>query len=233
MFPFLNNVLEYLRSLTGYGVLFIIVSAYIISFLSNCIPYLTVPYLAIIFFYTSLFSRNIEIVLLIIIVSSLGAAVGKIIVYLIGKSFRRFIIGKVSENDIELFNKLADKGIFFAIFVFAATPLPDDVLYIIVGALKYSPLRFFAACLAGKIVITSFVAFSGEAIGDVMPPSLVIVASIVITILVILLIRKIDWEKLVRSMVEEGAHRVLVRFVTNPRDFLKRENKSETPVPHH
>ncbi|NPA22896.1 MAG: VTT domain-containing protein [Crenarchaeota archaeon] len=233
MLPFLNNVVEYLRSITGSGLLFIILSTYVISFISNCIPYLTVPYLAIIFFYTSLFSNNIELVTIIILISSLGAATGKVIVYLIGKSLRRLVIGKVSEQDIELFNKLADKGIFFAIFVFAATPLPDDVLYIIVGALKYSPLRFFAACLAGKIVITSFVAFSGEAIGDVVPPGLVIILSIAITVLVILFMRRIDWEKLVRSMIEDGAHRAIMRFISNPREFLKQSSGSETPVPHH
>ncbi|NPA69477.1 MAG: VTT domain-containing protein [Crenarchaeota archaeon] len=230
MFPFLNNVIEYLRSLTGGGLLFIILSTYVISFLSNCIPYLTVPYLALIFFYASLFPKNINIILLIVLISSLGAAMGKIVVYLIGKSIRRFIIGRVSEKDIELFNKLADKGIFFAIFIFAATPLPDDVLYIIVGALKYSPLKFFIACLAGKIVITSFVAFSGEIVGEIIPSSFVIVASIAITVIVILFMRRIDWEKLVRTMVEEGAYRTLMKFVSNPREFLR---ESETPVPHH
>ncbi|NPB00344.1 MAG: VTT domain-containing protein [Crenarchaeota archaeon] len=233
MFPLLNNVVEYLRSLTGGGLLFIILSTYVISFLSNCIPYLTVPYLALIFFYSSLFPRNFEIVLLIVIVSSIGAAMGKIVVYLIGKSIRRFIVGKVSERDIELFNKLADKGIFFAIFIFAATPLPDDVLYIIVGALRYSPVKFFIACLTGKIVITSFVAFSGEVIGEIVPSSLVVIVSIIITVLVILFMRRIDWEKLVKTMVEEGAYRTLMKLVSNPREFLRQYTESETPVPHH
>ncbi len=221
MLSILHAVSQYLKHVLGSGILYIIVITGIISFLSNCVPYLTVPYLAIIFVYTSMFSNNIPTILLIVFISSLGAALGKIVVYLIGKSFRRFIVGKVNDRDIELFNKLADKGIFFAIFLFAATPLPDDVLYIIVGALKYSPLKFFLACLSGKFVITEFVALSGQVMGEVLPTGVVVVLSIIITIIVILIIRRVDWNRLIKTMLDYGMLKTIDIAIHNPKYFLK------------
>ncbi len=223
MISILHSLADYIKSILGPGIQYILLMAGLISFVSNCIPYLTIPYLTIILIYTSMFYRNTLLVISIVLISSLGASTGKIVVYLIGKLFRKVIISQVNDEDIELFNRVADKGIFFAIFLFAATPLPDDVLYIIIGAFKYSLVKFFLACFMGKIVITGFVALSGEVIGEILPTSLVVILSILLTVMIILIIRRINWNKLVRTLVDYGAVKTLQIIVHNPRQFIKKK----------
>ena len=40
-----------------------------------------------------------------------------------------------------------------AAFVAAATPIPDDLVYVPLGLAKYNPKRFFIATLTGKLVL--------------------------------------------------------------------------------
>ncbi len=212
------NYLSIIHKFASLGLSFIA----LISFLSNCIPYLTIPYLAFIFIYVSSTHANTLLTTATIVVSSAFAALGKVVVYYIGRGVGRIMFKNVNREVIELFNRLMDKGIFLAIFLFAASPLPDDVLYIPVGVLKYSPIKFFIACFMGKIVITSIVALSGEFINFVMSPVYATILSIVVTIIVLLLMRKIDWETLVKNLIEKGIFRTLFDIIRNPLKFVKR-----------
>ena len=51
------------------------------------------------------------------------------------------------------FQKLVKKYGAGAAFFAAATPIPDDLVYVPLGLAKYNPLRFFIATLTGKIVL--------------------------------------------------------------------------------
>ncbi len=194
----------------------------VISFLSNCIPYLTIPYLAIVFVYISTTRASTFITIVTILVSSVFAALGKVVVYYIGRGMSKIVLKNISRETIELFNKLLDRGIFLAIFLFAASPLPDDVLYIPVGVLKYSPLKFFIACFAGKIIITSVVAFSGEFINFVMSPVYAIVLSIIATIVILLIMKRVNWDKLVYCLVRYGFWKTLLLLITRLPEFFRK-----------
>jgi membrane protein YqaA with SNARE-associated domain len=47
------------------------------------------------------------------------------------------------------------------IFIFAATPLPDDVVGLFCGIIKYDIKKYFVATLAGKIVLHLALAYAG------------------------------------------------------------------------
>jgi membrane protein DedA with SNARE-associated domain len=90
----------------------------------------------------------------------------------------------------------------FAIFIMAATPLPDDILYIPLGLMRYELPKFFTFCLLGKIVLTYPIALAGrlgirwvETIlgGTGIWMQIIIILSIIIGAILTL---KIDWEKL-------------------------------------
>ena len=49
------------------------------------------------------------------------------------------------------FQRLVKKYGAAAAFVAAATPIPDDIVYVPLGLAKYNPLRFFIATLTGKL----------------------------------------------------------------------------------
>ncbi len=53
------------------------------------------------------------------------------------------------------------RGGFFVIFIFAATPLPFDVVGLMSGAMKYPVKKFFIATFLGKIVANLIVAYAG------------------------------------------------------------------------
>lgn len=100
------------------------------------------------------------------IVSGVGAAIGELVGYYVGAGSRRAIDKKGKDNK---YSKWLDSGrkwiekykAFPVIVLFAATPLPDDVLGILLGAMKYDPKKFLAAMLIGKIIMCIALAWGG------------------------------------------------------------------------
>ena len=50
---------------------------------------------------------------------------------------------------------------FVLLIVFAATPLPDDVLGLYCGVIRYDIKKYFIAVLIGKIILGIFLAYAG------------------------------------------------------------------------
>jgi uncharacterized membrane protein YdjX (TVP38/TMEM64 family) len=93
--------------------------------------------------------------------SGLGAAIGEFTGYGLGVGSRR-IIRKKWKKQIDETQKLFSKyGGFFVIFIFAATPLPDDIAGIVGGIFRYPVKKYFLAVLLGKIVLNVFIAYAG------------------------------------------------------------------------
>jgi len=192
------------------------VAAFVISFMSNAIPFMTVPYLALIAGYGALLDDNVER-LLVGIGGGLGAALGKVIVFYFGREFNRVLSEKTREN-LEFFAKAFQHGVFIAIFLFAALPLPDDVLYIPLGVAGYNPVLFFVAVALGKIVLTLGAVFFGDVMGQAatwlqavlglsssepnpaITAALLLAASLVVT----LMIMRMDWRRVVEVYNDYG-----------------------------
>lgn len=137
----------------GYGYL----GVFVVSLVGNVIPFLTIPYL--IFVFTLV--RHFDPVSLSLI-SALGASIGKMTSYVIGRSARRYILrNERYRRKFELLRELLGNYTFLAILVVTATALPDDYVFIPVGVMGYSFWKTFVATVIGKSIITSLVAFSG------------------------------------------------------------------------
>ena len=63
------------------------------------------------------------------------------------------------------FERLVKKYGAAAAFFAAATPMPDDIIFIPLGLAKYNPKRFFAATLAGKLVLSYIIVFISHYVG--------------------------------------------------------------------
>ncbi|MFN3384389.1 MAG: VTT domain-containing protein [Archaeoglobaceae archaeon] len=171
---------------------------FLISLISNSIPFVGLPYLNILVILSPFLS--FEEVAIVSIVSALGASIGKILIYVIGAGMRITLPEKTKENLI-FFEKFFRKWGFFAIFLFAASPLPDDVLYIPLGIAKYRISYYFIAVFLGKLVIAGYVLAFGKITSGVMKEllgnnvfSLLIFFSL--TLVFSILVIKIDWKKL-------------------------------------
>ncbi|MBD3207856.1 MAG: hypothetical protein GF370_00150 [Candidatus Nealsonbacteria bacterium] len=95
-------------------------------------------------------------------VTGIGAAVGEVVGYVLGWGGRK-IGEKKLEKDLERAEKMFDRyGGFITLIIFAATPLPDDVVGIISGVLNYDIKKFFLAVSIGKTIFHLIVALAGH-----------------------------------------------------------------------
>ncbi len=127
----------------------------LLSFLSNLVPFIPVPYLLLVFF----LSTSLNPVLLGI-VGGVGAASAKVFIYLIGYGGRK-LLNEKQLRKLDFAKLFMKKYGDLAIFIMAATPSPDDVLYIPLGMMAYSIYKFFFYCFLGKVAITLTVTLGG------------------------------------------------------------------------
>ena len=184
--------------------------AFVLSFLSNLILFMPVPYLSVIFWLSLPPPHGAGLnPVALALVSGLGAALGKVVIYYVGVYGRRFLSEK-KRKSLDYAKITIGKYGALAIFITAASPVPDDILYFPLGIMHYSPWKFFLYCLLGKIVLTFFVSVSGAyslhllrfiPFGEDLLRMITgesiwgIVITIALTILATYVTLKVDWEK--------------------------------------
>ena len=201
------------------------IGIFLVSFLGNVIPYSTVPYLIFIVHYGATVTETLGMIE-IAILGGIGAALGKVIVLLIGSATRK-ILPETDKKSMKLFMKIAGKSVFIAVLVFAATPLPDDVLYIPLGAMGYSPFKFFVAAAIGKAIITYMALLFGETIRYLVGESSTIasIVAIVATLILMFLIVKVDWEMIIEEIVSKGWRSFILNLLKNPLKYVKKSSE--------
>ena len=105
--------------------------------------------------------------------------------------------------------KLLSRYGWMGVFTAAATPIPDDIVYIPLGLAKYSPLKFVSALFVGKFVLGGVIVvisiYFGRPFIEYLlaetsnPKFLIIIAALTIVIIVVTIYYfiKIDWEKII------------------------------------
>ncbi|MGQ9544895.1 MAG: VTT domain-containing protein, partial [Candidatus Bathycorpusculaceae bacterium] len=126
---------------------------------------------------------------------ALGSASAKSIHYAI--TF--FISGFLSEERRKRLNATELKlkhWAFLALFIVAASPLPDEPVIVPLGLLKYNPIKFFVPYFIGKLSITIVGAYLGKSGQELLAPwlgqEILMVISILLTIIVTVLLLKVD-----------------------------------------
>jgi membrane protein DedA with SNARE-associated domain len=143
--------------------------------------------------------------LFIAVAAGAGAAVGELSGYLIGIGGRK-VIGEKYKKKMDILMRLFQRFGPIVIFVFALTPLPDDLLFIPLGVMRYKILNAFIPALLGKFVSNLIIAYAGRflifAVRDFFGAegggiSLLIgtVIAIVLLVVVFVIMFKVDWEK--------------------------------------
>lgn len=98
------------------------------------------------------------------IVAGIATSIGELTTYFIGLGGEKVISKKKKEGKrykwaTEKFKKWG----FWAVIVFAFTPLPMDLIGVIAGGLKYNLKKFFLGTLIGKIPRNIIIAYFGAA----------------------------------------------------------------------
>ena len=176
----------------------------IVSFIGSLIPFVPIPSFVLVA--TMAVGEQFDIHVLVLIAALTSTAAKQIIFYL--SYGGRKIISEKTKRRMKPFQKLVKRYGGSAAFVAAATPIPDDLVYIPLGLAKYNPKRFFIATLLGKIVLyyvivlishymgLSFLESILQDIEDPLPIYIgIIILTAALTIIIILLLR-LNWERI-------------------------------------
>jgi len=176
----------------------------VVSFFGSLIPFVPVP--SFVLLVTMAVGSQFDIHILALI-GAFTATAAKQIIFYISYGGRR-IISEKTKKRMKPFQKLVKRYGAAAAFVAAATPIPDDIVYIPLGLAKYNPKKFFAATLLGKLVLCYILVLVSHYMGlSILEPILeeiddpvpvyigIILFGAVMTIIVILLLR-LNWEKI-------------------------------------
>jgi len=176
----------------------------IVSFFGSLIPFVPIPSFVLVA--TMAVGEQFDIHILVVIAAITSTAAKQIIFY--ASYGGRKIISEKTKKRMLPFQKLVKRYGGSAAFVAAATPIPDDLVYIPLGLAKYNPKRFFVATLLGKFVLYYVIVLISHYMGlsllepvlreinDPLPVYIGIIAlGIAMTVVVILLLR-LNWEKI-------------------------------------
>jgi membrane protein YqaA with SNARE-associated domain len=163
--------------------------------------------------------------LLIALASSIGSAIGEFSGYILGFGGRKALTQKYKRK-MEFLAKIFEKFGPIAIFIFALTPLPDDLLFIPLGVMRYSLLKAFIPALIGKFCMSLIIAYSGRfsiqiikdifgVEGDLMSALIGMMLAVVLLIIVLIVMFKLDWEKYFSKYLTEKEDKTLNKTKEN------------------
>jgi membrane protein YqaA with SNARE-associated domain len=184
----------------------------LISFLGNATVLVPFPYMGVTFILGGLTDETTSEFLfdpwLVGLLSGLGAVLGEMTGYLIGYSGGQ-LIDKNQRNAFRDYVNEHPRATPFVLWFLAATPIPDDVLILPLGAARYPWWKVMIPQFIGKTMFMTVVAWSGRIglsivgtlIGNTDPSSIVSrgveIASVLLIVLAIYVLVRIDWAELV------------------------------------
>jgi membrane protein DedA with SNARE-associated domain len=100
----------------------------------------------------------------------------------------------------------ARRWAFLAVFIAAATPIPDDPVIIPLGLMKYNPAKFALAYFVGKLSIAVLGAFLGgfgdQFLSGYVSQTVLVIISIVLTIAITALLLKVDLSRIAEQILK-------------------------------
>lgn len=186
------------RLATWYELLAVLVG----SFTSNLMPFTGPSNLFIALWAAMLVDADPVTIGLLV---ALGAALAKFIHYLV-----TFFIGRLANKKWK--EKIGEKGkrlkhwAPLALFVVAASPLPDEPVVVPLGLVKYNPAKFFIVYFLGKLLIAIAGAYLGQAgqqsLEEWISQEAMMAVSIVLTIVATAILLKVDVGKIAERFLK-------------------------------
>lgn len=176
----------------------------LVNFFGSLIPFVPLP--GFLLLATMSIGNQYDLHILAL-VSAVSATAAKQIIFYVSFKGRK-IISKKTLKRMRPFQRLVTKYGAAAAFVAAATPMPDDIIFVPLGLAKYNPKRFFISTLVGKIVLSYSIVFLYHYLGLSLVEPLVkdldnatpiyigvVVFGIMMTLVIVLLLR-LDWARI-------------------------------------
>jgi membrane protein YqaA with SNARE-associated domain len=177
---------------------------FLLSFIGAISIVFPIPYTIVIYLLGSFLDP-----FLIAFSGGLGSAIGEFAGYLLGY-YGRMVISEERKRKMDYMLKIFDRYGAVAIFLFALTPLPDDLLIIPLGIMHYNPVKFLIPCILGKFSMCLILALGGRFSISIIRGLLAgeggwvtTVITFLLLIGIIIIMLKLDWEKIFLKYVEK------------------------------
>lgn len=179
-------------------------SIIIVSFVGSLVVFIPIPYFPLLL--TASLSGRLD-PHLIAVASALGSVAAKTIIFF-ASYYGRNVLSENTKKRMLPLQRLVGRYGWPGAFAAAATPIPDDIIYIPLGIAKYSPWKFALATFAGKVVMNeaivwSTVFFGRPIVEDVLSRPLdnitlvtIAAASVAVMGAFVYYTLRIDWAKL-------------------------------------
>jgi membrane protein YqaA with SNARE-associated domain len=179
---------------------------FFLSFIGAASIVFPIPYTVVIYLLGSILDP-----FLIALSGGLGSAIGEFAGYLLGY-YGRMVVGEERRRKMDYMLKIFDRYGVIAIFLFGLTPLPDDLLIIPLGIMRYNPVKFLIPCILGKFLMCLILALGGRfsisIIGSLFGGEGGWIAPLLtffLLIVIIVLMLRMDWEKIFIQHIEKGS----------------------------
>ena len=176
--------------------------AFAISIFGNFTIFFPVPFTITIYVFGATLNP-----LLLGLVCGVGSTIGEFSAYLIGLGGRRVLDERYGDR-LESAKLLVQRYGMAAIFLFALLPLPDDLILVPMGMLRYDLVKAMAAMFVGKTLMCTIVAYAGlfsyDFVMELFSAGGIIggIASVVLLVIVIVAMIKIDWTRFIKAEAE-------------------------------
>jgi len=176
----------------------------LVNFFGSLIPFVPLP--GFLLLATMSVGNQYDLHVLALL-SAITATVAKQIIFFVSFGGRK-IMNEKTRKRMRPFERLVKRYGAAAAFVAAATPMPDDIIFIPLGLAKYNPKRFFIATLTGKIVLSYIIVFISHYVGlsfvepflenvdDTTPVYIGVAIFAAIMTAIIVLLLKLDWQRI-------------------------------------
>ena len=201
IYPMLERDFLVLEWMEQFALQFGYLGVFIISFIGSVSVVFPVPYTIVIYLLGAVLDP-----FFVAVSGGLGSALGEFSGYALGY-YGRTVVSEERRRKMDYMVKVFDRYGPVAIFLFALTPLPDDLLFIPLGVMRYAFWKAFIPALFGKTLMTFILAYSGQQSITIIETlfagsgllGTVITSALLILIIVAMI--KIDWEKLFEKHV--------------------------------
>jgi membrane protein DedA with SNARE-associated domain len=201
----ITQAVNWLEQFAQYGY----AGAFLIALIGAASIFVPIPYTVVIF----TLGNHLDPIFLGLS-AGLGSAIGEFTGYVLG-AYGHKIISKNRLRKMEFMAKVFSKWGPLAIFAFALTPLPDDLLFIPLGMMRYSIAKAFVFALSGKILMNFIVAYGGRLTNetiqnffgsgsDLISTLLTALIGIILLVVIVVIMFKLDWEKIYYKHIEKG-----------------------------
>lgn len=114
---------------------------------------------------------------------AIAATTAKLVHFFIVRG-SRMVMSEERLRSLDSEKNRVEKWGALAVFIAAASPVPDDPLIVYVGLTKYNTMKFTISYFIGKVAVTTLGALIGYSVGGFFESMPIVVASIALTALI-------------------------------------------------